>query len=55
MLLLKDGKIVKEMQGLHANKKNQICPHCGANIQIKDDICPTCKKPIYATDELFST
>ena len=30
MLLLKDGKIVKEMKGLHANKKNQTCPHCGS-------------------------
>ena len=55
MLLLKDGKIVKEMQGLHANKKNQVCPHCGSRIQIKDEICPTCKKPIYASDELFSS
>ena len=55
MLLLKDGKIVKEMQGLHANKKNQTCPHCGSRIQINDDKCPTCKKPIYASDELFSS
>ena len=55
MLLLKDGKIVKEMQGLHANKKNQTCPHCGSRIQATDDTCPACKKPIYASDELFSS
>lgn len=55
MLLLKDGKIVKEMKGLHVNKKNKTCPHCGANIQINDDTCPTCKKPVYASDELFSS
>ncbi|MGD0644834.1 MAG: ABC transporter ATP-binding protein [Candidatus Bathyarchaeia archaeon] len=53
MLLLKDGKIVKEIQGLHVNKKNQTCPHCGASIQINDDACSICKKPIYASDELF--
>jgi putative ABC transport system ATP-binding protein len=55
MLLLKDGKIVKEMQGLHANKKNKTCPHCGSRIQATDDICPACKKPIYASDDLFSS
>jgi putative ABC transport system ATP-binding protein len=55
MLLLKDGKIVKELQGLHANKKNLTCPHCGNTIKINDDTCPACKKPIYATDELFSS
>ncbi len=54
MLLLKDGKIVKELQGLHANKKNQVCPHCGSAIKINDEICPSCKKSIYASDELFS-
>ena len=55
MLLLKDGKIVKEMQGLHVNKKNQTCPHCGSRIQTTDDKCPMCKEPIYASDELFSS
>jgi putative ABC transport system ATP-binding protein len=55
MLLLKDGKIVKEMQGLHANKKNQTCPHCGGSIQPSDDKCPLCKKSLYASDDLFSS
>jgi putative ABC transport system ATP-binding protein len=53
MILLKDGKITKEIQGLHLSKKNQKCPHCGSNIQINDDKCPNCKKAIYDTDELF--
>ncbi len=53
MLLLKDGKILKELPGLHLNKKNQTCPHCGSKIQISDDKCPACKKAIYASDELF--
>jgi putative ABC transport system ATP-binding protein len=53
MLLLKDGKIVKELPGLLANKKNHTCPHCGSRINTTDDKCPTCKKAIFATDELF--
>jgi putative ABC transport system ATP-binding protein len=54
MLLLKDGKIIKEKEGLHLAKKNNICPHCGSSIQMSDDTCPTCKKPIYSSDEPFS-
>jgi len=54
MFLLKDGKIVKEKEGLHLAKKNHVCPHCGSSIQINDDTCPTCKKPIYSSDEPFS-
>jgi putative ABC transport system ATP-binding protein len=53
MLLLKDGKIVKEIPGLHLNKKNRICPHCRGPIQPNDDTCPTCKKSIYLNDEIF--
>ncbi len=53
MLLLKDGKIVKEKEGLHLAKKNNKCPHCGASIKISDETCPTCKKPLLTTDELF--
>lgn len=53
LLLLRDGKIIKEKQGSHAMKKNQICPNCGAKIKATDDICASCKKPIYASDESF--
>jgi putative ABC transport system ATP-binding protein len=53
MLLLKDGKIVKEKQGSHLMKKKHQCPHCGATIKISDDACPSCKKPIYASEESF--
>lgn len=55
MLLLKDGKIVKEKEGLHLAKKNNKCPHCGSSIKMNDDTCPSCKKPIFSSDELFST
>jgi energy-coupling factor transporter ATP-binding protein EcfA2 len=54
MLLLKDGKIVKEKEGMHLAKKSSKCPHCGGAITITDENCPTCGKPLYATDELFS-
>ncbi|HUJ83976.1 MAG TPA: ATP-binding cassette domain-containing protein [Candidatus Acidoferrales bacterium] len=53
MLLLRDGKIVKEKQGSHAMKKNHACPSCGAAIKLSDDICPSCHKPIYSKDEAF--
>jgi ABC-type lipoprotein export system ATPase subunit len=53
MLLLRDGKIVKEKQGTHAMKKNHVCPACGAAIKLSDDKCPSCQKPIYSSDELF--
>jgi putative ABC transport system ATP-binding protein len=55
MLLLKDGKIVKEKEGLHMAMKNNKCPNCGAPVQRGDEICPICKKPIFASEELFST
>jgi putative ABC transport system ATP-binding protein len=54
MLLLKDGKIIKEKQGTHLMKKKHQCPHCGAAIKISDDKCPACQKPIYASEEAFS-
>jgi len=44
MLLLKDGKIAKEKQGLHLMKKKLVCPHCGSKIQKTDQRCPNCKK-----------
>lgn len=46
MLLLKDGKITKEKQGLHLAKKKLTCPYCGGNIQVSDERCPNCKKRI---------
>ena len=54
MLLLKDGKILKEKQGMHLAKKDNKCPHCGSAIKTADDICPNCKKPLFSTDELFT-
>ncbi|MGA2386820.1 MAG: ATP-binding cassette domain-containing protein [Candidatus Bathyarchaeia archaeon] len=53
MLLLRDGKIIKEKQGTHALKKNNVCPNCGSTIKPSDDTCPSCKKPIYSSDEIF--
>jgi putative ABC transport system ATP-binding protein len=44
MLLLQDGKITKEKQGLHVAKKKLTCPHCGSKIQPDDERCPNCKK-----------
>jgi putative ABC transport system ATP-binding protein len=44
MLLLKDGKITREKQGLHLTKKKLMCPYCGGKIQPDAERCPTCKK-----------
>jgi putative ABC transport system ATP-binding protein len=55
MLLLKDGKILKEKEGLHIAKKANRCPHCGAAISVKDDVCPSCKKQIFASDDFYNT
>jgi putative ABC transport system ATP-binding protein len=44
MFLLKDGKILKEKQGLHLAKKKLMCPYCGSKIQPNDANCPSCKK-----------
>jgi putative ABC transport system ATP-binding protein len=44
MLLLKDGKIMKEKQGLHLARKKLACPYCGSKIQPKDERCPNCRK-----------
>jgi putative ABC transport system ATP-binding protein len=46
MLLLKDGKIMKEKQGLHLARKKLACPYCGSRIQPKDERCPNCKKKL---------
>lgn len=44
MLLLQDGKITKEKQGLHLVRKKLMCPHCGTKIQPEDERCPNCRK-----------
>ncbi len=46
VLLLKDGRILKEKQGLHSAKKKLMCPHCGSKIQIGDSTCPSCRKKL---------
>jgi len=45
LLLLNEGRITKERQGLHLVKKN-ICPNCKAKLQPADTACPNCHKPI---------
>jgi putative ABC transport system ATP-binding protein len=44
MFLLKDGRILKEKQGLHLAKKKLMCPYCGSKIQTSDERCPSCRK-----------
>jgi putative ABC transport system ATP-binding protein len=44
MLLLNDGRIAKEKQGLLVTKKKSLCPHCGSGIQPNDERCPHCGK-----------
>jgi putative ABC transport system ATP-binding protein len=46
MLLLSDGKITKEKQGLHSIQKKRMCPHCHGAIQAGDTVCPTCQKKL---------
>lgn len=46
MLLLCDGKITKEKQGLHSIKKKQMCPYCHDAIQPDDTVCPSCQKTL---------
>lgn len=53
MLLLKNGKIVMEKEGLHVAKKQSRCPYCDASIKVGDEICSTCEKALFETDELF--
>jgi putative ABC transport system ATP-binding protein len=45
LLLLSDGKIAKEKQGLHLVKKH-ICPYCQSKLQTGDETCPNCGKTL---------
>jgi putative ABC transport system ATP-binding protein len=45
MLLLSDGKITKENEGIHLAKKN-ICPYCKGKLQPTDEKCPSCGKTV---------
>jgi predicted amidophosphoribosyltransferase len=45
MILLKDGKIAKEKEGLHLAKK-LICPHCHAKLQAESVVCPSCGRTL---------
>jgi putative ABC transport system ATP-binding protein len=45
MLLLNDGRITKEKQGLHLAKK-LICPFCGSKLQPADEKCSSCGKTV---------
>jgi putative ABC transport system ATP-binding protein len=55
MLLLKEGTIAKEKEGLHLAKKQNRCPHCESLIKSTDETCPNCKKSLLVVDELFSS
>ena len=46
MLLLSDGKITKEKQGLHSKKKKMMCPYCNGAIKASDSVCPSCQKTL---------
>ena len=53
ILLLKDGKITKEKQGLHLARKKLVCPYCGNKIQPTDAHCPSCKRTLRPDEEEF--
>ncbi|MCW4045893.1 MAG: ABC transporter ATP-binding protein [Candidatus Bathyarchaeota archaeon] len=46
VVLLKDGRILKERQGLHSAKKKLICPCCGSKIEHGDAVCSSCQKKL---------
>jgi hypothetical protein len=46
MLLLSDGKITKEKEGLHSITKKLMCPYCHGAIQASDAACPWCQKTL---------
>jgi putative ABC transport system ATP-binding protein len=51
ILLLNDGKIVKEKQGLHLAKKRLTCPYCGSKVQPNDERCSNCKRRLWKPEE----
>lgn len=46
MLLLQDGKIIKEKQGVLLARKKLVCPYCGSKVQLGDYVCPNCGKKL---------
>jgi len=53
ILLLKDGKISREKQGLLLAKKKLLCPYCGSKVQPDETRCPSCKKALRQEEEEF--
>lgn len=46
MLLLSDGKMIKEKQGLHSIKEKQMGSYCNGTIKPDDPVCPSCQKQL---------
>ena len=51
MILLSDGRITKERQGLHSVKKKPLCPKCHGAIQTDTSVCPSCQEQIKPKEE----
>jgi len=51
MLLLQDGKITKEKQGLLVARKKHVCPYCATTLQPDVETCPNCKKRLRRSKE----
>jgi putative ABC transport system ATP-binding protein len=45
LVLLTDGKILKEKAGLHLAKK-LVCPYCHGKLAPEDETCPNCGKTL---------
>jgi len=45
ILFLSDGKIAKEIEGMHLAKKLS-CPHCHGKLKAESAVCPTCGKTL---------
>lgn len=52
MILLSDGKITKEKQGLHSLKKKNLCPNCHGSIHADASVCPSCQKQLKPKEEI---